>query len=191
MKRVGFGLAIVLFTACAPRSAKAPEVNGASKPLEGPELAKEVQAMLEGNPRIPTEEDWKRVGPNALAVLEEVAHDSAAAMPQRLRAVACMSQVNNPLAVASLRRMVLDEKEDVNLRAAGAQSLAFRAGNSELATLLPLLAGRDAVLREAAARALGQLSSPEAKQALETRLEVEEEAPVREAIQKSLTALEP
>lgn len=195
--RTGWVLAsLASFTGCASQSSKTPAEE--PKPsTESPAartqagLRDAVDALLSGYERVPTEEDWKRLGPDALGVLEQIYNDPAALPSRRTRAVASMAQVDNPEAVSRLKAIVGDSAADPQYRSTAALALAYRTGEKSLPEVQPLLDHQDPRLRDAAARALGRVGTEDARKFLEERLGKEEDPAVREAIQQSLTKMEP
>jgi HEAT repeat protein len=145
-----------------------------------------VNALLTGYERVPTAEDWKTLGPEALMVLEQVYADAAALPSTRSRAVASMALVDNPEAAARLRTIIDDPKADVQYRSHAVRALAFRVGEQALPQLETALADSAPAMREAAAMALGRLKSPAARRSLEGRLPNEADEAVREALHRSL-----
>lgn len=195
IKRGAVALATVLLL--SPGSTlQAAQAEPPSGPLAAPApvrgLRSEVTSLLARPEAFPPyENDWKPLGPAALGVLEELAADPKAPAPQRARAVTSMAAVDHPQASERLRALAQDTGAQPTLRASAATALGLRVGTEAVSTLLPLLEDRDERVREAVARALGRLGGPQAKQALEERLPLEETPLVREALQQGLTFVEP
>jgi HEAT repeat protein len=93
--------------------------------------------------------------------------------------------------VEALRRIVADATAPDEERCQAAFALAQQQGPAAVADLEPLLQDPRESLRAGAARGLGQAGGDDAKKALEDRLELEEEPVVREAIQRTLTLMQP
>jgi HEAT repeat protein len=93
--------------------------------------------------------------------------------------------------VAPLRRIAADPRASDEERCRAAFALAQQVGPGAVADLEPLLQDPRASLRLGAARGLGQAGGDDAKKALEDRLELEETPVVREAIQRTLTLMQP
>lgn len=175
---------------CQSQATKQPAEPAPTAPAKG-DLRSQVEALLSGYERVPTAEDWKRLGPEALEVLEAIFQDPKALPSTRTRAVASMALVDNPAAVQRLVAISADSSVDEQYRSTAALALGRRGGPGAFEAVQPLLDDPSARVRDAAARALGSLGTPKARQVLELRLEKEEDPVVREAIQRSLTKLEP
>lgn len=186
--------ALLAVTASAQTSTKkkpgqqAPAPVIAPKPPGPEELRPKVEALLNGYEYVPTAEDWKRLGPNALTVLQDIAKDTTQLPTRRTRAVASMGQVDNPNAGQTLTAMVSDVKVDARYRATAIEALGARLGDKALPTVKPYLSATNVELREATARTLSRMTTPDARKSLESRLEKEQDAAVREAIQRGLKA---
>jgi HEAT repeat protein len=183
-------------TGCATQASKQPadETRPATQSPAAKsqgDLKAKVEALLSGYERIPTDEDWKRLGPDALGVLEQLYNDPAQLPSTRTRAVASMAQVDNPAAVDSLKAIVADAKVDAQYRSTAVLALGYRTGEQALPQLEPLLDDKSPQMRDAAARAIGKVGTPDARKSLEERLGKEQDPAVREAIQQSLTKMEP
>jgi HEAT repeat protein len=180
---------------CATKSGKPAEDHDAQaakrQALEDPALRGKVEALLTGYEYVPTAEDWKKLGPGVLPVLEAVFRDAKALPTTRMRAVSSMAFVEDPLAVTTLKTIAAETQTEARYRAKAVLALGQLGGAEAITSLSPVLESPDTTMREAAARALGQAGGPEARRILEGRLEQEEQAEVREAIQQSLTRLEP
>lgn len=153
-------------------------------------LREKVEALL-GGERAPSAEEWKKLGPEALWVLEQIYNDPAALPSRRTRAVASMALVDDPAAIAHLEAILFEPATEESYRAIAAQALAQRVGPAALEKLSPLLSSKTATTREAAVRAIGTLSTPEAKKKLEEHLEIEDDSAVREVAQQTLTKMQP
>lgn len=154
-------------------------------------LRARVEALLQDEDVYQHEGDWKPLGPDALAVLVQVAADPNVPSAWRARAVASMGFVENPEAVERLHALLDDSGSHPTLRANAAFALALRSGPEALSALLPHLQDGQQQVREAVALAIGRLGSVEAQRALEERLPAEEDLLVRDAIQQGLTLVEP
>ncbi len=182
--------AVLLLTAAGCANHKSSEEGQGGK-LSPAALREQVDALLNGYERMPTDEDWKRLGPDALGALEQIYADTNALPTRRTRAVASLAQVDNPAAVERLKAILGDERADAQYRSTAALALGTRLGNAAVPALEPALKDRNTRVREASARAMARLGSPEARRSLEVQLENEEDPAVREVIQRSLTKTEP
>jgi HEAT repeats len=93
--------------------------------------------------------------------------------------------------VDPLRKIAADRRAKDDDRCRAAFELAELLGPAAVADLEPLLQDPRESLRIGAARGLGQAGGDDAKKALEDRLELEETPVVREAIQRTLTLMQP
>ncbi|MFL5318668.1 MAG: HEAT repeat domain-containing protein [Myxococcaceae bacterium] len=165
---------------------KAPPPIDAPTPPGPDDVRAKVMALLSGYEYVPTAEDWKRVGPGALDVLAEIAADSTQLPTRRTRAVACMGQLDTPKASERLTTLVTNEKLEPQYRGTAIEALGAKLGDKALPTVKPFLTASNAELREATARTLSRMKTPEARKTLESRLEKEQDAAVRDAIQRGL-----
>ena len=93
--------------------------------------------------------------------------------------------------VVALRAAVADPAAAPGDRTRAAFALAAQVGPAAVADIAPLLQDDREAIRIGAARGLAQAGGDDAKKALEDRLELEEEPVVREAIQRTLTLMQP
>lgn len=159
--------------------------GGAGGPADVPAA---VEALLS---RDAPATEWRKLGPEAVAVLERILEAPATRLERRIQALTALGRLEHPGVVDRLRAIIKDDGADPRYRAAALAALGHRGGPQAVAEIKPLLNARDARLRAAAARALGDLGGAEARSALEQRLASEEELSTREAIQQSLTKLQP
>ena len=145
-----------------------------------------VRQMLSGIEDVPTDTDWRRIGDGALPELIGLYADSSEAPYVRLRAVGATGAFPR----AATRTFLLavaraDGQSDLFVREAiGALARGFgRAADGDVA---PFLDHDEPIVREAAARALGQMGGRAASGALTARLRVERDEVVREAIEHAL-----
>ena len=127
----------------------------------------------------------------ALAVIEPVLARESWLDIERTQAITALAELGSPEAWALLMRH-LAAGTSRQARQAAIAALTRRAGGRqpELAgALAPLLGDADLFIRMAAARALGTLGHPSSIPALESRLAIEAESRVINAITGALTAL--
>jgi HEAT repeat protein len=160
-------------------------------PVRPPNLRSTVDALLDRAEPPVTDEDWKRLPPEALDLLAQTQSDTSASPEKRLRAIAAMAHVNNPAASEELKRLWQRPPLDISFRSAALLAYAERMGNPAVGELKPVLADSDWQLRQAGARALARIGTKEARDALEDRLGREDAASVRDVIQQALTMIEP
>ncbi len=184
--------------ACAKSSS---QPGALPAPAGGPAVAQQqplkrdvtasVESLLAGYEYVPSDEDWRKLGPDALPVLERIFNDPNALKSTRSRAVSSMGQVAHPDASARLSLIMVDASVDGWFRSRAVLALAYRDGAASAAKITPMLDDTSIDVREAAGRALGSVGGAAAKLALELRLEQEPDRAVREALQQSLTKLQP
>ncbi len=125
------------------------------------------------------------MGPEALGVLVTLYNDQAMPGFVRIRAVAAARYFPTDASRTFLRAVAQSSTSDLYIaRAVG--SLAHAFGDGALEDIRPFLAHREYVVREAAARALGAMRAPVARQLLEARLRIEPEDAVRVTLRRAL-----
>ena len=145
-----------------------------------------VRQLLSGIEDVPSDADWQRLGDGALPVLIDLYADGDEAPYVRLRAVGAVAAFPRTATRTFLLAVAQAEgQSDLFVRQA-VLALARGYGRAALSDLRPFLAHDEAVVREAAARALGGIGGDEATAALRARLEVERDRVVREALQGGL-----
>ncbi|HBQ12765.1 MAG: HEAT repeat domain-containing protein [Sandaracinaceae bacterium] len=145
-----------------------------------------VRQLLSGIEDVPSDADWQRLGDGALPVLIDLYADGDEAPYVRLRAVDAVAAFPRTATRTFLLAVAQAEgQSDLFVRQA-VLALARGFGRAALSDLRPFLAHDEAVVREAAARALGGIGGDEATAALRARLEVERDRVVREALQGGL-----
>lgn len=177
-----------------PPAAPAPDggvEDGGVPPLMGPQLDAAVEALLGKNAG---PDEWRKLGPAAVAPLGRIARGAEARPAARRREEAIRSlgaMEGIPEAALPLRLIAADPHASDPDRCQAAFALAQQQGPAAVADLEPLLQDPRESLRAGAARGLGQAGGDDAKKALEDRLELEETPVVREAIQRTLTLMQP
>jgi len=196
------GVAVIALGAMAmlsPRAAVGPTPaapdggveDGGAPSLTGPQAEAAVEALLGKNAG---PEAWRKLGPAAVGPLGKIARGAEArSAPRRredaIRSLGAMDGI--PEAALPLRAIVADPNAIVPDRTRAAFALAQQQGPAAVADLEPLLQEPSELLRLGAARGLAQAGGDDAKKALEDRLELEETPVVREAIQRTLTLMQP
>ncbi len=150
--------------------------------LLSPEEARvKVQALLGSIDRPITAEQWRSLGPNAGAVLEEIATDPQQFPTRRAKAVEGLAAVAPDRAAPLLGRMARDEKEATVVRVSAMRSLPPERVVTELKPVLQ--SARSAGMRKAAAEVL---SEHKAGCALVRQQAAREKAGLREAFRPSV-----
>ncbi|MEC7520319.1 MAG: HEAT repeat domain-containing protein [Myxococcota bacterium] len=145
-----------------------------------------VRELLSGIEDVPTDADWQRIGDGALPVLIDLYVDADEAPYVRLRAVNATAAFPREATRTFLLAVARAEGQgDLFVRQA-VIALARGFGEHAVQDLRPFLAHDEVVVREATARALGEIGGPQATAALRARLSVERDRAVREAIQGGL-----
>ena len=177
----------VCVSGCATSAKPAAEepARAAPAPLDPQAVSERVDALLSASERAASDDEWQRLGPEGLSALERIYADPGSPLSRRARAVSAMGQIGTVPAQARLQAIVADEKAP--LRTTAVLALGRCAPERAVPQIAPLLESGDPLLRDAAAQALGRVSTPEARRALEDQLGKEQDPRVREAIQHSLT----
>ncbi len=169
----------------SPKTTRAPDSPSPA------ELRPRVQKLLQSDASASRGDDWRQLGPGALQELESVLADATATPELRTRAVRAMGFVDSPDASARLEQIAADRRLDDPLRSAAILGLTRRGGPAASASLGALLEDPHPAIRDSAAQGLGKVGSPDARKLLEDRLGKEENSTVREAIERSITKMEP
>jgi HEAT repeat protein len=154
------------------------------------DLRARVYALLSSE-HATTDDEWKQLGPEALAILQEVYGDVSADPLRRTRAVGAMGQVDNPAAADFLKDLTTNEQVDIAYRSAALLAYEHRTGSAALPEIKLLLPDPNARLRATAVLALTKVGTSEARALLEEQLTREEDPSIRDAIEKGLTKIEP
>jgi HEAT repeat protein len=189
--RLPLAVVLALVCACAAKTKPEGDTQG-SPPAATPENVRaKVEALLAGYEYVPTAEDWKKLGPVALKVLDEIYANPKELPTKRSRAVASMGQVDHPEAARHLSAIMKDTSAPSEYRSTAVAAYAHREGPAAVTEIEPMLGDSDKEVRRAAIKTIGKLGGTSSRKALEQRLEVEEDEALREAIQRSLTQMEP
>lgn len=147
-------------------------------------LRDQVLPQLQGIEDPPSAEALRALGPGVAAELLELSEDGELPRSVRAKAVHALGWFPSPETRAALVAR-LDGSDRILARKA-AYALGEGWGAGAIPELTRALEAPDSHLREAAARALGGVDSPEAVAVLEARLAVEESSSVKATITKSL-----
>ncbi|WXH26167.1 hypothetical protein WA016_00074 [Myxococcus stipitatus] len=191
---VTLGAGLVLSTGeSALALSHAPYESSAPTPLVSPgDLRTQVLALLDASSQGPIrEEQWQRLGAQALPVLNALVMDNSVGPSRRSRAIASLALVDPTQGARSIQEVLDDTRAPADVRASAAQALAQCMGVEAIGILAPRLSDHEDPVREAVALTLGRLGGQQARQVLEERLPVEERPLVREALQRGLTLTEP
>ena len=184
---VAFGATAMLSPKAAPGHPAGPADGGAAP--DASVSVQQVEALLEHRAG---PDEWRRLGPAAVPPLEQIARGAGASPQRREEAIRALGALEGiPEAAAPLRQIASDPRALEQDRCRAAFALAQQQGAAAVADLEPLLQDPSESLRVGAARGLGQAGGDDAKKALEDRLEQEEAPVVREAIQRTLTLMQP
>ncbi|MAQ17130.1 MAG: hypothetical protein CMN30_20350 [Sandaracinus sp.] len=168
----GIGLGVVLAIA-APAAADAPSVE-------------HVRSLLSAFEGAPSAETWTAMGPETVAVLEQLYDDEGEQPFVRLRAIETAGHYATEECHAFLRRVASRQGElDLRVRAA-VRSLGKAFGAAAIEEIRPFLGHRATVVREGAALALGAIATPRARELLRTRLDRERDDAVRTTLRRAL-----
>ncbi len=158
----------------------------ASSAFAGP-LREDVLELLNGYESSASGADLLKLGDGVAAELMEIADDHAVASSRRSRAIVALQHYPEP-GVRSFLESHLDQADKGILRRKAAMALGAGFGADAVAKLSGALADDDVLVRVAVVQALEMTKAPAAREALEGRLPLEQEASVREAITKALEA---
>jgi HEAT repeat protein len=169
-------------------------------PVATPPAAVQTQALaavnqiLQSFETIPSEAEWKKLGPNAAPVLRQIALDKTTVVTRRKNAIMGLVYFGDDKTKSLLKGLVANEAESYRIRGRAALSLALVAGADAVTDLTPLLAAPKHRLREATIKALARIDSDAVIAPLKARLSVEPKAYLKESITKIIeqrTATQP
>jgi HEAT repeat protein len=144
--------------------------------------------MLSGYEDVPGAEAWRALGPETLQVLVSLYNDGSEPPYVRLRAVGAAAHYPSPAARTFLLGVArAPGQNDLFVRAA-VLALGRAFDQRAVDAVKSFLGHRDAVVREAAARALGRMGGPEATRALRARMDEETDPQVRSALDRALNS---
>src|SRR5512145_2798450 len=116
------------------------------------QLRERIGVMLRAPEYTPTEAEWKALGPDAVAVLREIALDEKVLVLRRGRAAIALGYFKTDSSREALTRLVVDEDAPWLLRGKAGHAMASAYGKDSLPLLEPLLAAKHRRLREAAVK---------------------------------------
>jgi len=151
------------------------------------DLRDDVLDLLNAYEDTATAEELRALGPKVDLELMHIADDHDVPSSRRSRAITALAHFPGD----KVQKFLEDHAEKADkgiLRRKAVWSLAVAYGEASLPVLEKALADDDALLRVAAAQALGEVSSDQAKTLLQARLGSEDQDSVREAITKALEA---
>ncbi len=138
-----------------------------------PKVRSSVNELLSGIEDNGTRRDFEKLGPDAAAVLREIAMDQKQLVTKRSRAASALSYFEDDASKATLNTLVKSENTPTHLRRYSVHSLVALQGDAALETVGPLLAHEDTRVRESVVRSLVKLKTPKAKALLVQRAKVE------------------
>ena len=160
-------------------------VTAAPAAADAPSVAR-VRAMLSAFEGGPPAETWEAMGPETVAVLEQLYDDEGAPPFVRLRAIEAAGHFATEASHAFLRRVASRPDEgDLRIRAA-VRALGRAFGETVIDELRPFLAHRAVAVREGAVLALGSIATPRARALLQARLDRERNHTVRGTLRRTL-----
>ncbi|NVJ22722.1 MULTISPECIES: HEAT repeat domain-containing protein [Myxococcus] len=162
----------------------------APAPVPPVDLREQVLTLLDASQGPLREEQWRRLGPQAVPVLRSLVVDGAVPASRRERAMASLALLD-PQGAPAIQGVLEDPRAPADVRASAAGALARCLGTEAIRPLAARLVDREDPVREAVALALGRLGGQQARQALEERIPLEERPLVREALQRGLSLAEP
>ncbi len=151
-----------------------------------PPPVEQVRTMLSAFEGGPSAEAWQALGPETLAVLEQLYDDEGQPPFVRLRAVQAAGHFPSDASRAFLKRVASESGQNDLLVRAALRTLARAFGSRALADIEPFLTHRTATVREGAVLALGSIESRRARALLEARLDRERDATVKATLRRTL-----
>jgi HEAT repeat protein len=158
---------------------------GIADAAEPSSLRQQVITLLSGIEDPATGVDWAALGAPAGDELLAIAKDEAALPTQRGNALVALGYFPSEAARSHLVGLVASDSADSQLRRKACYGLATGWGADSVATLSVALGSADVQVRTAAARALGMIGSDAARSALASRLDIETNNSVRDAITRA------
>ncbi|MCB9614445.1 MAG: HEAT repeat domain-containing protein [Sandaracinus sp.] len=142
----------------------------------------QVRAMLSGVDTAPSDEAWRRLGPDTLAVLVALYDDQSTPFFVRMRAVSAAAHYPTPATRTFLEAVARapGQRDLIVRRAVVALGRAF--GADALDSVRPYLAHPEASVREGAVKTILAMGTPAAQAALRQRAAVETDPTVRAAL---------
>ena len=147
----------------------------------------QVDELLNAFETIPSEVEWKTLGPTAGVALRRVAVDKTTVVTRRKRAISALIYFPDDATKTLLKGIVTNAAESYRVRGQAAFSLALTSGEAAIADLTPLLSAEKHRLREATIKAFARIDSDAVVAPLKARLTIEPKAYLKEAIQKVLS----
>jgi HEAT repeat protein len=175
MKRVLQALAVVAITAFA--------LTASAQNLDIPA---EVHELLGGIEYVPTAAEWQKLGPDAAVTLKAIAGSPKERPSKRSRAISALAHFPTADTKAFLTGLAADTNLKGKFRGKALRALAHGFKADSVSVLTTYAADTNATVREDAVLGLGHVATPEAKDVLKKRLELETKVHLRETIQKSL-----
>lgn len=172
-------LALVLVLVSLPAAAQGPSARSVDR--GGPTLER-VRGLLSGVDTMPSDDVWRRLGPDTLATLIALYDDPSTPYFVRLRAVSTGALYPTPAAKTFLEAVARapGQRDLMVRRALVALGRAF--GADALASVRPFLSHPETSVREGAALTIAAMATPAARAALEARASVETDPTVRDAL---------
>jgi hypothetical protein len=149
----------------------------------------QVVALLSGYEYEASKADFDAVGPEAPAVLMQVASDAGLVKIIRARALLALRYYPGEKTKAFILGVVSAQGQDEMLVRKGLHALAAGFGKNALDDLAPFLEHENPDVREAAARAVGGIACKKALKLLTRRLAVEKNAMVLTVLKEQIAGL--
>lgn len=146
----------------------------------------QVEALLGGIEYVPSAEQWQALGPQGEAALREIAADAKQPRTRRGRAMSALAHFPSPQTQALVQQILADPGAPVLLKRKALRTATVAFGEQGLALAQPFLHHEDKRLRESAILAIGQLKTPQARQLLQARLDVEPAPYLKEVLHQTL-----
>jgi len=151
---------------------------------QDPDLKPQVMDLLGQMDAPATAEDYRALGEGVDTILVAVAQDASQPKTQRGRAVQALGYFPSEASQAALTEFLAGDDSTLKRKAVFALCIGWDA--AALPLVEPALADEDVQVRISTAKALAMVGGDAADALLTARLEVETEAAVKKAIEKSL-----
>lgn len=165
-----------------------PAGNPAQPVAVDPAVRDRVMVLLNGIEHIATKDEFARAGTpdQVVAVLDALARDNGAKLRHRAGATAALGLYPRPDTRKTLESLITEPGLDEVLRRPAIKSYAAAFGAESVALVSKQLESANRSTRESALRALADVGTPPARQAIEARLKVEDDEALKKLGQETL-----
>lgn len=152
------------------------------------EVRDKVMVLLSGIEHIPTKEEFQRAGTEdqVVGVLDGIARDNGSKLRFRANAAAALGNFPRPDTRKTLEALITEEGLNEVIRRPSVKAYGFAFGAEAVPLLSKVLEFKDRNTREAALRALADVKTPAARQAIEVHSKIETDDALRKLAQETL-----